>query len=99
MYSSQTSTGTATTNCVLNSAAQGPAKPLDSLPNLGLIDCGVAKQQAAATQRLQRVGRKRGSIDTGAGGTIRAIGIAYPVRQPADQMHARLGRVELKHAG
>src|SRR5258705_3644681 len=38
------------------SAAQCHTEPLDSLANLGLINCGVAKQQAAALQRFQRVG-------------------------------------------
>jgi hypothetical protein len=44
-------------------AAQRRAEPLGTLPNLRLIDCGIAKQQTAAIQRFQRIGRERGGID------------------------------------
>jgi hypothetical protein len=43
-------------------AAQGRAKPPDSLPDLCLIDSGIAKQQASAALRLQRIGRERWNL-------------------------------------
>src|SRR5262245_1749120 len=80
-------------------AAENAAQARDAGADVGFAEPAEAEQQSRPETSLHRAGRDRQRVDAGGGERVAGLAVVPAVGQPRDQVHARVGRVDVDEAG